>query len=90
MISVLRPAGELSPMPGEKRFEFGGAEIGQNLAGPVQDRCLGLAGETLHFGGGGRVRAHDFFFVGDAVAVEDLAGLGAPRAADLGVENGTR
>ena len=82
--------GGLFPALGEKRFEFGRTEVGQNFTGPVQDGCLGLAGEALHLGGCGRVIGHDLFFVGDAATVEDLTGLGAPRATELGVENRTR
>ena len=74
---------------GEKGFELCRTEVGENFPGPVEDRCFRLAGQAHHFGAFGGVGRNNPFVVIDPVAIKDLAGLGAPWAVNLGIENRT-
>jgi hypothetical protein len=65
---------ELLPEGGK----FGWAEIGEDPAIDFDDRSEGLAGELEHFLVGLFVANDVDGFVGDAVVIEPIEGLGAP------------
>lgn len=72
----------------EEGLEFLAAEVGEDLAVPVENGGVGLMGDPLHRGGGGGIIGDVDLAEADAVFGKKGTGLGAPGATGFDVEDG--
>ena len=72
----------------EKGLELFEAEVGEDLAVPVEDRGAGLVGDSLHRGRSGVILGDVHLPIADAMFGQEGTGFGAPGATGFDVEDG--